>query len=230
MIMGVDAELKSPYREGTLDESEVMNMSEEQNKTETAASASLPTPTDPFAELNAMQAVAKAVTGLDQDAVARVLRWASERFNVTVAAATSKVTGGGAGGGRPMVSAGSQSESGSTNGNGNGGATVGEFTELGELYAAADPQSDADKALVVGYWLQYKDGAPDFAAQAINTTLKHMGYGIANITTAFDTLKARKPAHILQLKKAGTSRQARKTYKVTLAGKQAVEAMVAPQH
>jgi hypothetical protein len=35
-----------------------------------------------------------------------------------------------------------------------------------------------------------------------------------------------KPALVLQLKKAGKSRQARKTYKVTVAGVKAVEAML----
>jgi hypothetical protein len=35
---------------------------------------------------------------------------------------------------------------------------------------------------------------------------------------ALDTLKAQKPAPVLQLKKAGTTTQARKTYKVTTVG------------
>jgi hypothetical protein len=66
----------------------------------------------------------------------------------------------------------------------------------------------------------------DFASQEINAALKNLGHPIGNITSAFDNLKARKPAPVMQLKKSGTSKQARKTYRLTLAGKSAVEAMV----
>jgi len=59
-----------------------------------------------------------------------------------------------------------------------------------------------------------------------DAALKNLGHPIANITSAFNNLKARKPATVMQLKKAGTTKQARKTYKLTLAGKSAVEAMV----
>jgi hypothetical protein len=49
---------------------------------------------------------------------------------------------------------------------------------------------------------------------------------VKHITSAFDTLKARKPAAVMQLKKSGSTRQARKTYKLTVAGKNAVELMI----
>jgi hypothetical protein len=41
---------------------------------------------------------------------------------------------------------------------------------------------------------------------------------VSNITEALDTLKNQKPALVLQLKKSGTTVQARKTYKVTNEG------------
>ena len=74
------------------------------------------------------------------------------------------------------------------------------------------------------YFLQFQQGQSDFGAYEVNAALKNLGEGVGNITTAFDTLKARKPADVIQLKKSGTSKQARKTYKVTLHGKTAVEA------
>jgi hypothetical protein len=100
------------------------------------------------------------------------------------------------------------------------------FSALGELFDAARPQTNGQRALVAGYWLQVCGGANDLSSQAINTELKHLGYGILNITEALEDLKATKPAHAIQLRKSGTSRQARKTYKITEAGIRAVETMI----
>lgn len=169
--------------------------------------------TDPMAEVKAMGKLAEAVAGLDADAKARVFRWAIDHYNVKVSGPSGKGSGGmaaAAPGERP---------------NGNGGPTQ-QFADLPELYAATTPESDADKTLVAGYWAQYGEGKPDFGAQEINTSLKNLGHAIGNITSAFDNLKARKPAPVVQLKKAGSTKQARKTYRLTLAGKSAVEAMV----
>src|SRR5207249_6554270 len=108
---------------------------------------------------------------------------------------------------------------------GNDNGTPPQFASFGELYAAASPTSDVDRTLVAAYWRQYVDGAEEFGAQELNTILKNLGYKVANITSAFDALKNRKPAFVVQMRKAGSTRQARKTFKVTEAGKQAVEQM-----
>ena len=103
------------------------------------------------------------------------------------------------------------------------------YSDLGELFAAASPQSEADKVLVVGYWLQFIEGSNDLSGFDVNKELKNLGHGVGNVTVSFERLKARKPAPVIQLKKSGTSKQARKTYKLTAVGKQAVEAMIAPK-
>ena len=82
--------------------------------------------------------------------------------------------------------------------------------DIAELYAAAAPESEFDKALVAGYWFQFVDGRPEFGSQEINSALKNLGHPIKNITSAFDSLKSRKPASVMQVKKSGSSRQARK--------------------
>ena len=41
-----------------------------------------------------------------------------------------------------------------------------------------------------------------------------------------ETLKAQSPALVMQLRKSGSSQQARKKYKLTAAGKKAVELLV----
>jgi hypothetical protein len=101
-----------------------------------------------------------------------------------------------------------------------------EFGSFAELFDAAQPKTGYDKALVAGYWLQVCQGADSFDGFSANKELKHLGEGLPNITSSVDTLKAQKPALALQLKKSGKSRQARKVYKVTVAGVRAVEAMI----
>jgi len=105
-------------------------------------------------------------------------------------------------------------------------ANLMEYGSFAELYDAAQPKTQADKALVGGYWLQVCLGGESFDGFAINKELKNLGEGIANITSAVDQLKTPKPALAIQLKKSGKSRQARKTFKVTVAGIKAVEAMI----
>ncbi|ANH73510.1 hypothetical protein ACS15_2824 [Ralstonia insidiosa] len=91
----------------------------------------------------------------------------------------------------------------------------------------ASPTSDGEKALVVGYWFQVKEGATELEAQKINSELKHLGHGIGNVTRALDWLKAQKPALMIQKRKEGTTKQARKKFVVTNEGKKHVEKMVA---
>jgi hypothetical protein len=167
-----------------------------------------PVPQDRADEVKAMGMVAQAVAGLDAESIARVLRWAVDAYGVTAGTRAD----------------GSLSRS---VGNGNGGMNeVGQFGNLSELYAATSPESESDKVLVAAYWAQFGEGKPEFTSQEINSALKNLGHPIKNITSAFDTLRARKPTPVMQLRKSGTSRQARKTFKLTIAGKSAVEALI----
>lgn len=100
------------------------------------------------------------------------------------------------------------------------------FGTLAELHDAAGPKSNAERALVAGYWLQICEGNETFDSQSANTALKHLGDGVANITAAIDSLKNQKPALALQLRKSGKTQQARKVYKITVAGIKAVENMM----
>lgn len=170
---------------------------------------------DLTAEVTAMKEVAEALKKLSPEAAGRVVRWAMDAYRVAPAKAGARPPGSGPG---------TVDREGSS-GNGDGL----QFDTLAELFAAADPQTDVDKALVTAYWSQFKEGAGEFTAAQINKALKDLGHGVANITSAFDNLKAKKPALVIQLKKSGTSRQARKTYKVTVAGKEAVELLVGQQ-
>ncbi len=104
-------------------------------------------------------------------------------------------------------------------------AAAPKYGSFAELFDAAKPKSSAEKALVAGYWLQVCQNADSFDGFSANKELKNLGQGLPNVTNAIEALKTQQPALALQLKKSGTSQQARKTYKLTVAGIKAVEAM-----
>ncbi len=165
-------------------------------------------------ELEAMVQIEQALQGLTEEELRRVLTWAGSRFGVTIAQAKGE---------RQKITSGTSDDhdddappTGSS-----------EISSLAEFYDLASPTSDGEKALVVGYWFQVKEGATELEAQKINSELKHLGHGIGNVTRALDWLKAQKPALMIQKRKEGTTKQARKKFVVTNEGKKHVEKMVA---
>src|SRR6266545_6728267 len=131
------------------------------------------TTTDPKAELTAMTTVNDALAGLDDARAARVLQWAADARGLGTVVRKAPT---------PAAAA-DESE--------NGGQQP-QFGSLGELDAAATPPTDADRALVGGYWYQFIQQKPDFTAYEVNVALNNLGHRLKNITSAFDTLKARK--------------------------------------
>lgn len=162
---------------------------------------------DAIAELDAMKKVAEALEDLESEARARVLNWAADHYAVGEVKQHSRVVSGNE----------------VTSGEDIGGEQA--FETIGDLFAKTQPSSDAEKALVAGYWLQVEQGSTGFGTQEINRELKHLGYGVGNITRAFEVLKKTRPQQVIQLRKAGSTKQARKTFKVTDAGVKVVEAM-----
>lgn len=154
--------------------------------------------TDLSLEVQAMSEIERALSGLEEDARARVLRWAVDRFKRrSEYDPTPDFVG-----------------------------SVGGSKELPEFFSEAQPATEADRALVVGYWHQFAMGDSELDAQTINSDLKNLGHQVSNITRSLDTLIAQKPQLIIQTKKTGTAKQARKRYKLTSEGKRAVEAML----
>jgi hypothetical protein len=100
------------------------------------------------------------------------------------------------------------------------------YGSLAELYNAARPETGWQKVLVGGYWFQVCEGSEEFTAQIVNDQLKEIGAKVANVTVAFNTLKAFNPSLVLQVRKMGKAQQARKQYKLTVAGIRAVEELI----
>jgi hypothetical protein len=156
-------------------------------------------------ELDAMQEIHKAFEKLkDEDARGRVLRWTVGRYG-GVSKAQEKLRSPLA----PEI-----------------GLIAGQFSDFASLFTATNPATEAEQALVAGYWYQVCQTSPDFDSQTINTELKQHGHGVGNITRALDTLISQEPRLVIQVRKAGTSKQARKRYKLTTEGISRVKQMM----
>jgi len=158
-------------------------------------------------EIGAMSAISSALDELDSDARTRVLHWAMSHYGLANSGPKSFQAPG-------------------TNLNYPHTSTTGRYGTFAELFDAAQPNTEREKAMVAAYWLQVCESNENFQSQSLNDLLKNLGHGIGNITEALNQLKNDRPALLLQLKKSGSSRQARKTYKLTLEGSKRVEAMI----
>lgn len=163
-----------------------------------------------YEELTAMKQIADALEPLDEAARARALHWAFSSFG---GAPNAKQTFGMGGNTRPGIANDSAADS----------------ETFAELFEAASPTTEREKGLVAAYWVQVCQGQPSFGSQPLNDALKDLGHGVGNITDALSALKDERPALLLQLKKSGTSKQARKTYKLTQEGIRRVQNMMAGQ-
>lgn len=101
---------------------------------------------------------------------------------------------------------------------------INHFATFADLFNAYSPGTNADRALIAGYWLQVNEGLEQFTSQAANKLLQDLGYSVANITDAFTQLYNKTPRLALQVRKTGKSQQARKQYKLTQAGIDMVQA------
>ncbi len=152
-------------------------------------------------EIKAMSDLAQALDSLEPEVITRVLRWANERYR-------TKVNGGAPG--QP------QSPS----------ADASQFSGFHDLFDAANPETAADKALVTAYWFQILQGQEELESYDLNTELKNLGHPSTNITRDLDALMNRTPRYIMQVRKEGTTKQARKKYKLTREGIRAVERLL----
>jgi len=149
-------------------------------------------------EIEALRAMSDILDGLSPDAVARVLKWAADKHKVSIAGAST------APGRIPSAD------------------TVARdkplASDLPEYFNDAQPRTSPEKALVVAAWLQAVQGSSDFDSGSVNRELKNLGHPSTNITRDFDDLIGRKPKMVVQTRKSGSSKQARKLYRVTHEG------------
>ncbi len=150
-------------------------------------------------DLKALEAILKTLEPLSAEERERVLRWACEKLGIQLSGnALRKIAA--------IDVAFEKHPHG--------------FENIGEFLAAASPDSDADRVLCAAVYLQdfSEDRDVTLSGKQINDELKNLGHGVKNITDSINTLKLRKPQHMIQTKKAGKAKQAWKEYRVTRAG------------
>ena len=166
-----------------------------------------------MSEIEAMSAIDTAVGALEPDEQKRVLRWAVDKFGGGEVKLGTPGTG--------LGSAGSSNGSGESNGNGSGA-----YARIADLMDAASPDTIVDHVLVASYWFQVVKGQESFTGQEVNSELKDLGHGASNITDSYNSLINRRPPAVRQVQKTGTTKQARKRYRLTEVGIRAVNRMI----
>lgn len=178
-------------------------------------------------ELDALQTIARLFEPLDESTRRRVVFWLRDRYVGPSVAMPPRVEYARS----ATASAPAQvaQDKMPTSDAGPIGRLSRKFSALPDLFYAASPKTDADKALVVAAWIQETSDEESLEGFKVNRELKHLGHGVSNITRCFDLLMEKQPAEIIQLRKSGSSQQARKTYKVTEAGIRRVAEMINTQ-
>ncbi|HMO38973.1 MAG TPA: hypothetical protein PKC76_16790 [Saprospiraceae bacterium] len=90
------------------------------------------------------------------------------------------------------------------------------FKSFEDLFKAAKPSSDSEKALAAAVYLQLYKDEDELTSAQVQKELKNIGQRVSNITQAISALVKKKL--MIQLGKEGNSKQARKKYKATLEG------------
>jgi hypothetical protein len=169
-------------------------------------------------EIEAMSSVTSALSDLDGEAKGRVLRWAADRYGITLGKDGRR-------GVRTNDHADVETDE-EAHESVNDGVEPNAYEDVAELYDAAGPKNDEGKLLVAAYWRQKMQGQVSFQALDLNRDLKNLGHGVGSIAHVLARSTQKKPALVLQLRKSGNSKQARKTYKLTGEGLKTVERMI----
>lgn len=159
-------------------------------------------------ELHAMGELSRLLETLEQDQRARVLRWALSRYSSSTL--SDETT--------PDDGAQKAKEAGVNNGDDS-------FESFADFYHSLRVNDNSSRALAAAYWISTINGGESFQSQALNSLLKDLGFGVSNITDALSANMKENPKLIVQVRKSGSSKQARKSYKITDAGKRRISSM-----
>jgi hypothetical protein len=96
-------------------------------------------------------------------------------------------------------------------------------TSVADLLEMWRPSKASERALLGAYFISRYTDRKHVTSQAVNSALKEQGLEVANITRAIETNLNSSPPLMSQVEKRGTTRQARKLYRITAAGILAVE-------
>lgn len=164
-------------------------------------------------ELKAMESVYESLNGLpDKDAQHRVIQWIVGKLclnNFSNRASSSNNN-------HPMQHDELVKPS----------SSIAGYDSVADIVAATCPKTDVDRVLIVAAFLQEKSQKESLSGFEITEELKHLGYPLSNITSTIGVLMTRRPQLMIQTRKSGKSKQARKEYKVSKEGINFVNNMI----
>lgn len=97
-----------------------------------------------------------------------------------------------------------------------GEVNFGQFDSIEELFLVSDVKKVSQRILLAAAYIQEKGNLTEVSSLDINKELKKLGYGVTNITTLINGLTKRKLMDVT--KKEGSTKQARRKFKVTPEG------------
>jgi hypothetical protein len=164
-------------------------------------------------EIVALNTAYTALKDLAPDAIQRNINWLATRLGVSAIAKAPT-------GGRSPT----PTETVATN-NPDGQTASGEFEKFAtsaDFLSQINEPTDKERVLAIAAYIQKKEPDKELTGFSINKELKHIGHGVANITSAIQTWVDQRPQLMIQIRKTGTTKQAKKVYKVTEEGMKSV--------
>jgi len=182
-------------------------------------------------EISAMSQTFEALKGLRRDQIRRIIHWIKDRFGlveyripVETAPAAAPVPIGEPGPAvevvpevvpEPTVTEGPPAEP---------AAKIPQKKDLIDydtvldLFAESNVKKVSSRILLMAAYLQERHNFKEITSYDINFRLKRIGHGIQNISSSINGILKRKPQLMIELKKEGASKQARRKFKVTHEG------------
>lgn len=108
------------------------------------------------------------------------------------------------------------------------GARASRGTSMEKLLERWRPRRASESALLGAYYVARRQSGELVDSQSINTVLKKHDLVVSNITRAIETNLNADPPLMEQVRKLGSTKQARKQYRLTAAGISAVEQRLRP--
>ncbi len=156
-------------------------------------------------ELSAMQSISEVFTPLSDEARQRIISWTISFFGINF---LGEKMGRGISD-ETIMGASLEEEPKSM---------PQDFQYFAELFNRADPKTQEEKVLCAAYWVQEIEGKEQWKSSDLQKLLKDQGEVIEEISRVLNRAIKKRPSPILQLRKNGNSKQARKDYKMTQHG------------
>lgn len=174
-------------------------------------------------ELIAMSQTFEALKNLDKGQVGRVIRWVKDRFGVLDAVTELKVPTPD----QPVVADTPQPPAAVApeapvaappEPKGPHKKGLMDYDTVMDLFADAEVKKVSQKILLMAAFLQERQSFKEISSYDINFRLKRLNQGVQNISSSINGLLNRKPEVMVELERSGSSKQARRKFRVTIEG------------